>query len=229
MPAAHGTTDPIADLVGRFERAVVATGRARRELACEIEGDLREDAAARVAAGATQREAADAVVAAFGDVRALAAAMSVELLAARGKRFASLTALGSVVLLLAWFSGMTTLVDLGFRLPAEDGWMLPVSRSLDLAGPLVVGAAIAGWIAIGRSGSLAAIVAVAVLQLAFATVLVTGAIAMAGAVTVPPPGTAVLTALIAVTVLLGSCLVAASVGVLLRWGAVRLEPLRARS
>lgn len=229
MLAPDATADPIADLVGRFEGAVVASARTRRELAREIEGDLREEAAARVAAGATEREAAMAVVAGFGDVRALASELSVELLAARGTRFASLTALGSVVLLLAWFSGMTTLVGLGFRVPADDAWMLQVSRALDVAGPLVVAVGLAGWIAIRRSGSLAAIATVAALQLGFAGVLVGGAIAMAGGATAPAAGAGLLAALIVLTVVLGSALVAASAGVLVRWGAIRLEPRRARS
>ena len=55
MPRTHPPTDPIAELVDRLERSVVATGRRRRELAREIEGDLREDAAARVAAGVPER------------------------------------------------------------------------------------------------------------------------------------------------------------------------------
>jgi hypothetical protein len=229
MLAPDGTADPIADLVGRFERAVVASGRVRRELGREIEGDLREDVAARVAVGADEHEAAMAVAAGFGDVRALAGEMSVELLAARGKRFASLAALGLVVLLLAWFGVMTTLVGLGFRVHADDGWMLQVSRALDVAGPLVVAAALVGWVAIRRSGSLTAIAAVAALQLGFAGALVGGAIAMAGAVMVPAGGADLLVALIALTLLLGSALVVSSAGVLVRWGAVRLEPRRARS
>ncbi|SFS14649.1 hypothetical protein SAMN04487783_1883 [Agrococcus baldri] len=222
--------DPVALLVGRLERAVVATGRHRRELAREIEGDLREDVAARVRAGVPERDAAEAVVAEFGDPGELAVELSLELLADRGKRFASFAALGAVTLLVAWFAAMTTLVGMpGFRVPVEGGWMLQVSRGLDVAGPLVVGAAVVGWLAIRRSGSLAAIVAVALLQLGYALALVVGAVAMVGAVTVPAAGTAVLAALVAVTLLLGTGLIASAAGVLLRWGAVRLEPLRARA
>ena len=222
--------DPITDLVGRLERAGVATGRHRREVAREIEGDLREAVAARVERGEAERTAAQAVIAEFGDPRELAAELSIELLAERGRRFASLAAVGAVTLLIAWFLGMTTLVALpGFRVPADGAWMLQVSRALDVAGPLVVGIAVVGWAAIRRWGSLTAVATVAALQLAFAAALVAGAIAMVGAVTVPAAGMAALVALIGVTLLLGCGLVAASTSVLLRWGAVRLEPLRARS
>ena len=222
--------DPITDLDGRLERAVVAAGRHRRERAREIEGDLREAVAARVERGEAERTAAQAVIAEFGDPRELAAELSIELLAERGRRFASLAAVGAVTLLIAWFLGMTTLVALpGFRVPADGAWMLQVSRALDVAGPLVVGIAVVGWAAIRRWGSLTAVATVAALQLAFAAALVAGAIAMVGAVTVPAAGMAALVALIGVTLLLGCGLVAASTSVLLRWGAVRLEPLRARS
>ncbi|MCH1882448.1 permease prefix domain 1-containing protein [Agrococcus sp. ARC_14] len=225
MPA----PDPITDLVGRLERAVVATGRRRRELAREIEGDLREDLAARIQAGAPAHAAAASVVAEFGDPRALAAELSIELLAARGRRYAVRTAAAAVTLVAAWVIGMTTLVGLGFRVRAEDEWMLQVSHALDVAGPLVVGAAVLGWIAIRRWGSLAALATVAALQLGFAVVLVAGALAMAVAGAVPAAGTAVLVVLVTLTVLLGTGLAASSAGVLLGWGAIRLEPLRARS
>ena len=91
--------DPVALLVGRLERAVVAAGRHRRELAREVEGDLREDVAARVRAGVPERDAAEAVVAEFGDPRELAVELSLELLADRGKRFAWFAALGAAVLI----------------------------------------------------------------------------------------------------------------------------------
>ncbi|GEK80118.1 permease prefix domain 1-containing protein [Agrococcus baldri] len=229
MPAPLGSADPIADLVGRLSRALITTGRRRRELVREIEGDLRDDAAARVAAGLPPREAAVAVVAEFGDARALAAELSAELLASRGMRFASLAAAAAVALLAAWFAGMTALVGLGFRVPADDGWMLQLSRALDVAGPFVVAVAIAGWLAIRRWGSLTAVATVAVLQLGYAGALVAGAIAMATAAPVPAAGAGVLAALVVVTLLLGSGLVAASAGVLLRWGAVRRVPRRARA
>jgi len=230
MPAPHPDADPIGELVARLERAVVASGRRRRELAREIEGDLREAVTARIDGGQPEAQAAAAVVAEFGDPRELAAELSIELLAERGRRFSSLAAAGAVTLLVAWFLGMTTLVGIpGFRVPADGAWMLQVSRALDVAGPLVVGTAVAGWAAIRRWGSLAAVATVAALQLGFAVALVAGAVAMVGAVTVPAAGTGVLAALVGVTVLLGSGLAAASASVLLRWGAVRLEPLRARS
>lgn len=220
----------ITDLVDQIQRSVVARTAQRTMLAREIEGDLREAVAARVVAGQDEREATAAVVAEFGEPRAIAAELSIELLAARGRRFAAFAGVGVAVLLAAWFVGMTTLVGVpGFRLSADDGWMLQVSKALDVAGPLVVAVAIAGWLVIRRFGSLAALAALAALQLVFALTLVVGAIAMVGALTVPAAGTSVLVALVGVTLLLGSGLVASSVAVLLRWGAVRLEPLRARS
>lgn len=222
--------DPVADLVGRLERAVVASGRRRRELAREIEGDLREAVAARVEAGAPEPLAASAVVAEFGDPRAIAAELSTELLADRGRRFAPRAALAAATLLVVWFVGMTALAAVpGFRVPVEDGWMLQVSRALDAAGPIVAAAAAAGWLAIRRSGSLAALVAVAGLQLAFAVALVAGAVAMAATIAVPAAGAGILAALLATTLVLGSSLAVAAAALLVRWGAVRLAPRRARS
>lgn len=230
MPSAPPPADPIADLVDRLERAVVAPRRRRLELVREIEGDLREDLAARLDAGAPRDAAAAAVVAEFGDPRTLATALSVELLAVRGKRFASFAAITAVTLLVAWFLGMTTLVAIpGFRVPAADGWMLQLSRALDVAGSLVVATAVLAGIVIRRSGSTAAIVAVAVLQLAFALALVAGAIAMTVSAAVPAAGIGILTALVALTLLLGSGLAGSSAGVLLRWGALRRELSPARS
>ncbi|MEV7529022.1 permease prefix domain 1-containing protein [Agrococcus sediminis] len=222
--------DPVADLVGRLERAVVASGRRRREVAREIEGDLREAVAARVEAGAPEPLAASAVVAEFGDPRAIAAELSTELLADRGRRFAPRAALAAATLLVVWFVGMTALAAVpGFRVPIEDGWMLQVSRALDAAGPIVAGAAAAGWLAIRRSGSLAALVAVAGLQLAFAVALVAGAVAMAATIAVPAAGAGILAALLVTTLVLGSSLAVAAAALLVRWGAVRLAPRRARS
>lgn len=222
--------DPVADLVGRLERAVVASGRRRREVAREIEGDLREAVAARVEAGAPEPLAASAVVAEFGDPRAIAAELSTELLADRGRRFAPRAALAAATLLVVWFVGMTALAAVpGFRVPVEDGWMLQVSRALDAAGPIVAAAAAAGWLAIRRSGSLAALVAVAGLQLAFAVALVAGAVAMAATIAVPAAGAGILAALLVTTLVLGSSLAVAAAALLVRWGAVRLAPRRARS
>lgn len=222
--------DPVADLVGRLERAVVASGRRRRELAREIEGDLREAVAARVEAGAPEPLAASAVVAEFGDPHAIAAELSTELLADRGRRFAPRAALAAATLLVVWFVGMTALAAVpGFRVPVEDGWMLQVSRALDAAGPIVAAAAAAGWLAIRRSGSLAALVAVAGLQLAFAVALVAGAVAMAATIAVPAAGAGILAALLVTTLVLGSSLAVAAAALLVRWGAVRLAPRRARS
>lgn len=222
--------DPVADLVGRLERAVVASGRRRRELAHEIEGDLREAVAARVEAGAPEPLAASAVVAEFGDPHAIAAELSTELLADRGRRFAPRAALAAATLLVVWFVGMTALAAVpGFRVPVEDGWMLQVSRALDAAGPIVAAAAAAGWLAIRRSGSLAALVAVAGLQLAFAVALVAGAVAMAATIAVPAAGAGILAALLVTTLVLGSSLAVAAAALLVRWGAVRLAPRRARS
>ncbi|MDR7234129.1 permease prefix domain 1-containing protein [Agrococcus sp. BE272] len=222
--------DPVADLVGRLERAVVASGRRRREVAREIEGDLREAVAARVEAGAPEPLAASAVVAEFGDPRAIAVELSTELLADRGRRFAPRAALAAATLLVVWFVGMTALAAVpGFRVPVEDGWMLQVSRALDAAGPIVAAAAAAGWLAIRRSGSLAALVAVAGLQLAFAVALVAGAVAMAATIAVPAAGAGILAALLVTTLVLGSALAVAAAALLVRWGAVRLAPRRARS
>ncbi|MFP5251967.1 MAG: permease prefix domain 1-containing protein [Actinomycetes bacterium] len=222
--------DPVADLVGRLERAVVASGRRRREVAREIEGDLREAVAARVEAGAPEPLAASAVVAEFGDPHAIAAELSTELLADRGRRFAPRAALAAATLLVVWFVGMTALAAVpGFRVPVEDGWMLQVSRALDAAGPIVAAAAAAGWLAIRRSGSLAALVAVAGLQLAFAVALVAGAVAMAATIAVPAAGAGILAALLVTTLVLGSALAVAAAALLVRWGAVRLAPRRARS
>lgn len=225
MPA----LDPIAALIARLEAAIVAPRRRRRELAREIEGDLREAVAARIAAGQPPRAAATAVAAEFGEPRAIAGELSTELLAHRGRRVASLGAIAIVTLLLAWTLGMTLLVGMGLRVPAEDEWMLRVSRSLDGAGPLVAGAAIAGAVVIRRSGSRVAIAAVAALQLCFAAALVAGAVAMVGAVAVPAAGVGALAALVALTLLLGSGLGASSAAVLLRCGIVRREPRPARA
>ncbi|WP_347756475.1 hypothetical protein [Agrococcus sp. ProA11] len=226
MPA----PDPIADLVGRLDRTVIASARRRREVVAEIEGDLREAVDARTTAGQPAPAAAAAVAAEFGDARDVAAALSFELLAARGRRFTSLTAVGVVALLIAWYVGMTTIVGLpGFRVPAESGWMLQVSTALDVAGPLLVGTAVAAWFAIRRWGSPAALAAVAVLQLGFALVLVLGAIAMAAMLAVPAAGTAALVALVAFTIVLGAALAASSASVLRLWAAVSREPRRARS
>ncbi|QUW18691.1 permease prefix domain 1-containing protein [Agrococcus sp. Marseille-Q4369] len=227
-PAAPAAADPVGALVDRLERAVVASPRRRAEIAREVEGDLREAVADRVAAGAPEPVAAAEAVAEFGDPRAIAAELSRELLAAHGRRFAPLAALGAVVLLAAWFAGMTSLSAVpGFGVPVEAGWMLQVSRALDVAGPFVAAAALAGWVALRRAGSLAALVAVAALQLVFAVALVAGAIAMVAAVAVPPSGTGMLVALVALTLLVGSALAAAAAAVLVRWGAVRLAPRRA--
>lgn len=227
-PDAPAAADPVGELVDRLERAVVASPRRRAEIVREVEGDLREAVAARVAGGSAAPVAAAAVVAEFGDPRAIAAELSRELLAGHGRRFAPLAALGAVVLLVAWFAGMTSLAAVpGFGVPVEAGWMLQVSRALDVAGPFVAAAALAGWFALRRADSLAALVAVAGLQLGFAVALVAGAIAMVAAVAVPPAGIGVLVALVAVTLLVGSALAAAAAALLVRWGAVRLAPRRA--
>ncbi|ERG65026.1 hypothetical protein L332_11300 [Agrococcus pavilionensis RW1] len=227
-PVSRAAADPVGELVDRLERAVVASPRRRAELAREIEGDLREAVADRVVAGAAEPAAAAAVVAEFGDPRAIAAELSRALLAAHGRRFAPLAALAAVALLAAWFAGMTSLAAVpGFGVPVEAGWMLRVSRALDVAGPFVAAAALAGWVALRRADSLAALVAVAALQLAFAVALVAGAIAMVGAVAVPPAGVGLLVALVALTLTLGGALAAAAAALLVRWGAVRLAPRRA--
>ncbi|RWR20013.1 hypothetical protein D8Y24_10190, partial [Agrococcus lahaulensis] len=181
-------------------------------------------------AGAPEPLAASAVVAEFGDPHAIAAELSTELLADRGRRFAPRAALAAATLLVVWFVGMTALAAVpGFRVPVEDGWMLQVSRALDAAGPIVAAAAAAGWLAIRRSGSLAALLAVAGLQLAFAVALVAGAVAMAATIAVPAAGAGILAALLVTTLVLGSALAVAAAALLVRWGAVRLAPRRARS
>ncbi|WP_405217746.1 permease prefix domain 1-containing protein [Agrococcus sp. Ld7] len=222
--------DPVTELIGRLDRSVVGSARRRREVVAEIEGDLREAVAGRTAAGQPASAAAAAVAAEFGDPRNVAAALSLELLAARGRRFTTLTAIGVVALLIAWYVGMTTIVGLpGFRLPAESGWMLQVSTALDVAGPLLVGTAVVAWFAIRRWGSPAALAAVAVLQLGFTLVLVAGAVAMAATLAVPAAGMTALVVLVAFTVVLGAAMTASSTSVLLRWVAVSREPRRARS
>ncbi|WP_413318959.1 permease prefix domain 1-containing protein [Agrococcus sp. 1P02AA] len=224
------TTDPIADLVAGLAHATVAGRRGRAATAREIEGDLREAVAARISAGESAGDAAAAVVAEFGDPRAIAAELSTELLAERGLRYTAGSVVGALVLLAAWFGAMSWLVTVpGFHVPAEHGWMLRVSRSLDLAGPLVIAAAVAGWLTIRRSGSLAAAAAVAALQLGFAVALVAGAVLMASSLVVPAAAAGVLGALVATTVVLGTGLASASVGLLVRWRLVRREPSRARS
>ena len=121
MPAA----DPIADLVGSLERAVVASGRRRRDVVREIEGDLREAVAARIAAGVPERSAASAVVAEFGDPAPIAAELSRELLADVGRRYSPASAgivavlfqnrqypgdiLGSVILECGWNHQLSSL------------------------------------------------------------------------------------------------------------------------
>lgn len=231
MPAA----DPIADLVGSLERAVVASGRRRRDVVREIEGDLREAVAARTAAGATERSAASAVVAEFGDPAPIAAELSRELLADVGRRYSPASAGIVAVLVVAWVVGMTAIAALpGFRVPLDVAWMLPVSRALDVVAPLVAIAATVGAVAIRRAGSMPALVAVAGLQLVLAVVLVGGAIALAVALPVPPAGAAIAASLVALTVVLGTA-VGAGAGVLLvRFAAVRLgaatpAPARARA
>ncbi|WP_306232197.1 permease prefix domain 1-containing protein [Agrococcus beijingensis] len=229
-PRARPAAEPLAELLGRLERGVVASRRERSELLREIEGDLREAVAARVGAGAPEATAASAVVAEFGDARQVATELSVELLAERGRRFAPVAAIAAVGLLLAWFVGMTTLAAVpGFSVPIAAAWMLPVSRALDVTGWIGAGAAVAGWLAIRRTGSLAALVAVAALQLAFASALVLGAVALVGMVAVPADGQATLIALVTLTVLVGGAMAAAAAMLLVRWGAVRLAPRRARA
>jgi hypothetical protein len=229
-PAARPAADPLAELLGRLERGVVGSRRERGELVREIEGDLREAVAARIAAGSAERAAARAVVAEFGDARQVAAELSIELLADRGRRFAPVAALTAAGLIVAWFLGMTTLAAVpGFRVPITAGWMLPVSQALDVTGWIGASAAVAGWLTIRRTGSLPALVAVAALQLAFALALVLGAIALAAQVFVPAEGQAALVALVALTVVVGGALAAASAALLARWWAVRLAPRRARA
>lgn len=227
-PRHRDAADPVAGLVGQVERAVVAPRRQRAELAREVEGDLREAVAARVDAGQAEPAAAAAVVAEFGEPAAIARELSLALLADHGRRFAPRAAIAGAALVAAWFGGMTALTAVpGFAVPAEAGWMLQVSRGLDVAGPLVAAAAVALWLALRRTGSLAPLVAVAGLQLAFAVALVGGAVAMAGALPVPADGTPLLAGLVATTVLVGSSLAAAAAGLLARWAAVRLTPRRA--
>lgn len=216
-------------LVAQLERAVVAPSRVRRDVASEIAGDLREAVAARVGAGLSPADAEAAVAAEFGDPRAIAGELSVELLADRGRRFAPYAAIGAGALVAAWFVGMTSLASLpGFVVPAESGWMLSLSRALDAAAPLVAGAAIVGWAVIRRFGSLAALVAVAALQLAFSLTLVIGGIVMATVLPVPAGGEGMLVALMVATVVLGTGLAAAAASMLARWAAVRraLAPAR---
>ncbi|WAC65381.1 permease prefix domain 1-containing protein [Agrococcus sp. SL85] len=161
MPAA----DPVTDLVARLERGVVASRRRRRDAIAEVEGDLREAVAARVARGQAGPEAARAVVAEFGDPAAIAAELSRELLADLGRRYSPASAAGAGLLVVAWIAGMTTLAGMpGFRVPTDVAWMLPLSRALDVLAPVVVVAAAVGWLAIRRAGSIAALVAVAALQ-----------------------------------------------------------------
>ncbi|TXP85140.1 hypothetical protein FV276_25055, partial [Escherichia coli] len=80
-PAPRTTLDPLVELLDRLERGIVAPRRERGEVVREIEGDLREAVAARVADGAPEPAAASAVVAEFGDARELATELSIELLA----------------------------------------------------------------------------------------------------------------------------------------------------
>lgn len=219
MPA----SDPVADLVGRLDRAVVAPRRRRRELVHEIEGDLREAVAARTAAGAPEPAAASAVVAEFGDPAAIGAELSRELLTDVGRRFSPASACLVGVLFVAWVAGMTTIAGLpGFRVPMDAAWMLPVSRALDVVVPLVAGAAVVGAIAIRRAGSMPALVAVATMQLALAAALVGGAIALAVALPVPPAGAAIAAALVGLTLVLGTAVGVGAGALLLRFAAVRL-------
>ena len=223
-------TDPVDRLLARLGQELRATGRARRDVLREVEGDLREAVAARVARGASEADAAEAVVAEFGDAGAVAADLSRELLADLGRRYAPASAVAAGVLIAAWVVGMTTLASLpGFRVPLEVGWMLPLSRALDVVAPMVAVAAVAGWLAIRRSGSLSALVAVAGLQLALAGVLVAGAVIMAATLPAPAGGAGILAALVALTVLLGGAMAAGAAALLVRFGAVRLAPRPARA
>lgn len=219
MPA----PDPVADLVGRLERALVAPRARRREVVREIEGDLCEAVAARTAAGEPEPAAASAVVAEFGDPAAIGAELSRELLADVGRRYSPVSAGAVGVLIVAWAVGMTAIAGLpGFRVPLDAAWMLPVSRALDVVAPLVAVAAAAGAVAIRRAGSMPALVAVASLQLALAVALVGGAVAVAVALPVPPTGTSIAVALVALTVVLGSAVGVGAGALLLRFAAVRM-------
>lgn len=228
MPA----PDPVADLLGRLERAIVAPGGARRALLCEIEGDLREAVAARADAGVPAHAAATAVVAEFGEPERIAAELSRELLTDLGRRYSPASAALVAVLIVAWIVGMTTIAQLpGFRVPAEVAWMLPVSSALDVVAPIVAITAAVGAIAIRRAGSMPALVAVASMQLALAITLVGGAIALAVALPVPPAGTPIAIALVALTVGIGTAVGAGAGALLLRFAAVRLAtpaPARGR-
>ncbi|MGC5078206.1 permease prefix domain 1-containing protein [Agrococcus sp. DT81.2] len=227
------TSDPVADLVVRLERAVVAPRGHRRDIVREIEGDLREAVAARTAAGVPEPVAASAVVAEFGEPAAIGAELSHELLADVGRRYSPVSAGLVGVLIVAWVAGMTTIAGLpGFRVPMDAAWMLPVSRALDVVAPLVAVAAAVGAIAIRRAGSMPALVAVASMQLALAAVLVGGAIALAVALPVPPAGAAIAVSLVALTVVLGSAVGVGAGALLLRFAAVRAAaatPARARA
>lgn len=230
MPA----PDPVTDLVAHLERSVVASGRRRRELVREIEGDLREAVAARTAAGAPEPAAASAVVAEFGDPTSIAGELSRELLTDVGRRYSPASAGLVGVLIVAWAVGMTTIAGLpGFRVPIDAAWMLPVSRALDVVAPLVAVAAAVGAIAIRRAGSMPALVAVASMQLALAAVLVGGAIALAVALPVPQAGAAVAAMLVAVTVVVATAVGVGAGALLLRFAAVQLAatpaPGRARA
>ncbi|MCR8669993.1 permease prefix domain 1-containing protein, partial [Agrococcus sp. HG114] len=83
-PQHREADDPVTVLVGRLERAVVASRRQRRELARELEGDLREAVSARVEAGEPEHAAAAAAVAEFGDPAAIARELSAAMLADHG-------------------------------------------------------------------------------------------------------------------------------------------------
>ncbi|MGM1029339.1 MAG: permease prefix domain 1-containing protein [Actinomycetota bacterium] len=218
MPA----SDPVTELVSLLERAVVAPGRQRRDLAREIEGDLREAVAARTAAGAREPDAASAVVAEFGDPASIGAELSRELLTDVGRRYSPVSAGLVGVLIVAWVVGMTIIAGLpGFRVPIEAAWMLPVSRALDVVAPMVAIAAAVGAVAIRRAGSMAALVAVASMQLALALVLVGGAIALAVALPVPPAGAAVAVSLVTATVVVGTPVGIGAGALLVRFAAVR--------
>lgn len=227
-------SDPVADLVGRLERAVVGSGRRRREVAREIEGDLREAVAVRTRAGVPEPVAASAVVAEFGDPERIAAELSRELLAHDGRRFSPASAGLVGVLIVAWVVGMTLITDLpGFRVPTDVAWMLPVSRALDVVAPLVAVTAAVGAIAIRRAGSMPALVAVASLQLALAVSLGVGAIALAVGLPVPPAGAPIAASLVVLTIVVSTAVGAGAGAILLRCSAVRLarpvrNPARAR-
>jgi hypothetical protein len=225
--------DPVADLVGSLDRAIVASRRRRRELVREIEGDLREAVAARVEAGVPEPIAASAVVAEFGEPAPIGAELSRELLADLGRRYSPASAGLVAVLVVAWIAGMTMIARLpGFTVPLDAAWMLPVSRALDVVAPLDAVAAVLGAIAIRRAGSMPALVAVASLQLALAAALVGGAIALAVSLPVPPAGAAVAAALVALTIVLGTAVGAGAGALLVRFAAVHSSvatPSRSRA